>query len=501
MESAIEVMQGAQVGEAVEKPAPLAVPEPVKTAPPVAAHAAGVASLGLPRTLEDVMQYAQIMHASGAFKDVRSPAQAALKIIAGCALGYSPDVSMNAFYFIDGRVTPTAGEVRARIKRAGYRLKEWEIDSAGDRVDPIKPNGKTVNGAVVVIREKVDGVWEDLEPAVFTMQDAITAGLASKDNWKKYAKAMYSARALTIAARKHCSEVFGGPVYLAEELNPDLVLEMDSEGALVPASNQVTLESPALADRKPLTVMELTALYVDARKLDPTLPENMKLWVATVLEGYDPAVATTLKKGQLLTIEDRLREMLAAGVPAGPETPSGTAVASPMLGETPPQPAASEPEIAQGELLPPEPTKGPPAAPEPVEAKGTSIIDGLAPEEFDEAAARFGSPPANEGPPMERKTQGRLFAALTELGVPKEKNADGTIPRHSWAMSFGVEVPKDATGRATFSALCEPLALWLADRACDEVRLLRMKNQGACAACGAVAGKPHDDDCSELGAQ
>ena len=56
------------------------------------------------------------------------------------------------------------------------------------------------------------------QPLTWTIEDAKTAGLLGKDNWKHYPKAMLWNRAVSAAVRRDCSEVLGGVLYTPEEL-------------------------------------------------------------------------------------------------------------------------------------------------------------------------------------------------------------------------------------------------------------------------------------------
>jgi hypothetical protein len=74
---------------------------------------------------------------------------------------------------------------------------------------------------------------EALTPtSVFTIEDARAADLIAGKNghtWKKYARNMLFARALTNGARWHCADVFGGPVYTPEEMGA----AVDGEGEVI----------------------------------------------------------------------------------------------------------------------------------------------------------------------------------------------------------------------------------------------------------------------------
>jgi len=192
-------------------------------------------------SLSELKQIGEIMFASGMFRDLKSIPQAMVKLLAGAELGYGPFQSLRAFHVIEGKPVETSGEITARIKRSGkYRLESYFIDAAGKHLDPIKTKASETNGCVVQIFERLDGGWHELEPTVFTKEDAATAGLLSKDVWKKYLRDMLFARALTAAARRHCADIFGGPIYGPEELGAEVTVDSSGEPTIV-GQAQVTL--------------------------------------------------------------------------------------------------------------------------------------------------------------------------------------------------------------------------------------------------------------------
>jgi hypothetical protein len=167
-----------------------------------------------PRTFQDVQSIGRMMVASGFFKDIRSEAQACVKIIAGAARGYDPFTSMGAYHIIEGKLTESASEIASRIKRSGkynYRVERLEN-----------------TGCTLVFFEREDGAWEAVGKSDFSLEDAKAAGLAGKRNWTTYARNMMFARALTNGARWYCADIFGGAIYTPEELGAEYDAATDS---------------------------------------------------------------------------------------------------------------------------------------------------------------------------------------------------------------------------------------------------------------------------------
>jgi len=199
---------------------PVVAPAPIKSGKPIR------------YSLPELREIATVMYSSGMFKDVRSMQQAMVKILAGSERGYGPFQSMRAYHVIEGKPVETAGEISAIIKRSkSHDYRHWFIDVNGEKWDTITGKNKDLHGCVLVIRIKEGRKWVEQEPVRFNMEDAADAGLASKTNWKNYKRAMLFARTITEAARAHCADLFGGPIYTPEELGANV--EIDSSGEMM----------------------------------------------------------------------------------------------------------------------------------------------------------------------------------------------------------------------------------------------------------------------------
>lgn len=192
-------------------------------------------------SLPELKQVGEIMFASGMFRDLKSVQQAMVKLLAGAELGYGPFRSLEAFHVIEGKPSETAAEISARIKAsAKYRYEHYWINAARDRLDPVKDPSSSTFGCVIVVKELQDGEWVPQEPVVFTLDDAKTAGLLGKDNWRKYARDMLFARAISAAGRQHCADLFGGPAYTPDDLGADVVIDAAGERVLPAFDQKVT---------------------------------------------------------------------------------------------------------------------------------------------------------------------------------------------------------------------------------------------------------------------
>lgn len=171
----------------------------------------------------DLRSMGELMARSGFFADSRDAAQAAVKIMAGQELGFGPFASMTGVHVIKGKCAISANLMAAAVKRS----KRYDF----------KVRKNTDTEAAI---EFFEG-QTSLGLSTFTIEDAKTAGLTSNDTYKKFPRNMLYARAMSNGTRWFCPDVFGGPVYVPEEL-----------GAAVDVDGNVVAESPAIQAPKAL---------------------------------------------------------------------------------------------------------------------------------------------------------------------------------------------------------------------------------------------------------
>jgi hypothetical protein len=205
--------------------------------------------------MAELQTAANAMHASGYFGDVKSQAQAMVKVLAGAEIGLPPFASMSGIHIVNGKPTLGANLIATLVKndpRYDYRVK---------RAD---------NEACVL-------AWYEGGAAVgessFSIQEANAAGLTGKQTWKAYASDMLFARALTRGARRYAPGIFGGaPIYTPDEMGVDT----DEDGHIV-QGEIVNVTPPAAprpaqqaTDSGPLPDDELTIEEAPAAKFIPT---------------------------------------------------------------------------------------------------------------------------------------------------------------------------------------------------------------------------------------
>lgn len=181
------------------------------------------------RTMDDAVRFARAAADSGYFQDAREASQALMKIAYGAELGLGPAASLAGIDIVKGKCCPKATTVASLIKRSGrytFRVKEH-----------------TYTKCVISFFEG----GEHLDDSKFDLEDAKAAGLLSNPMWKKYARNMLWARALTNGARWHCPDVFMGPIY-----TPDEVADEQRSGDLIEATATDVTEARAEDEPKAL---------------------------------------------------------------------------------------------------------------------------------------------------------------------------------------------------------------------------------------------------------
>lgn len=190
----------------------------------------------------DVMELGAVLAKSGYFKDARDASQAVVKVLYGQEIGIGPVSAMMGVHIIEGKPAPSANLIAARIKASGrydYRVREHSGEAC----------------SIEFFEQARSGQRESLGTVTWTIAEARNAGLAGKDVWKKYPRAMLFARAISEGARVHCPELFGGaPVYTPEELGA----EVDAEG------NAVVREAAVVEPATDEQVRDIEYLAADA---------------------------------------------------------------------------------------------------------------------------------------------------------------------------------------------------------------------------------------------
>lgn len=163
-----------------------------------------------PEMIETAFRLAKYAANSNMTK-VKSEFDAFFIIQYGWELGISPMTALRTIYSVNGTPVCSGEAMLSLIRRSGLAAS---VSIEGDNQQ-----------AVVTMTRKDTG--ESLT-ATFTMQDAATAGLTTKDNWKKFPSKMLKWRAVSEVAKFLFSDVIGG-LYTVEEIDPDANLNEDGD--------------------------------------------------------------------------------------------------------------------------------------------------------------------------------------------------------------------------------------------------------------------------------
>jgi len=209
-----------------------------------------VKSQNVIQSMDDVERAAKAMSASGFFPDSKSAAQAVVKVLAGRELGFGAFASMTGVAVIQGKPVIGANLLAAAVKQTGkYNYRVTEHTAEVCRIKFLEGN-------------------QEVGVSSFTMDDAKAAGLATKDNWKKYPRNMLFARAIANGQKWYAPDVFNGvTVYTPDEMGASV----DDEGNIIEAevTQPMTYEQAAeMATQKgtkltSLTIEQLTVVITD----------------------------------------------------------------------------------------------------------------------------------------------------------------------------------------------------------------------------------------------
>lgn len=146
----------------------------------------------------EIMSMGKAFHESGMFTDIKTAAQAVVKIQAGAEIGIPPFAAMSGIHIIQGKPAIGAGLMASAVKGSGkydYRVK--------DQTEKVC--------SIDFLQGK-----EFIGNSTFTIEDAKKAQTKNID---KFPRNMLFARAMSNGVKWFCPDIFSGPVYVPEELN------------------------------------------------------------------------------------------------------------------------------------------------------------------------------------------------------------------------------------------------------------------------------------------
>jgi len=236
-------------------------------------------SLAVYKHIDQIERAAKSLQQSGYFRDVTSTAQAIVKIMAGAELGLPPFASMTGINIIQGKPVLGANVLATLVKndpRYNYQVK---VCDAKDCELAWFEDGKQV------------GI------SSFTWDEAKTAGLTEKDNWRKYPSDMLFARAISRGARRFAPGIFGGsPVYTPDEMgidtNEEGMIDAVSANVETPVKTETVIVDKSHDKLRDKIYAEDTIITDTDGTMKVTIPAN--------LLSTDDVDTATNSKGELL---------------------------------------------------------------------------------------------------------------------------------------------------------------------------------------------------------
>lgn len=203
-------------------------------------------------------QIAQAFFDSGIFKDVKSAAQALVKIIAGREQGLSPIESMTAVYILDDKICYLTKVFTAKIKKT--KVFDYKVKNSTEEICTIEfyENG------------------ELLGTSSYSIKQAAKAGLVNKDNWRKYPQSMLFNRAASIGMKMFVPQILGG-VNLYEDFDELPGVKQSNAINVNMETGEVTpVEEPAIVEEpKKNVVQEVEVVVEEPKKTEEQEVEEM----------------------------------------------------------------------------------------------------------------------------------------------------------------------------------------------------------------------------------
>ena len=238
----------------------------------------------MPQTQAEKYEMASVLCKSGLIPSgLNSPEKVFVALQWGHELGLSPMVAVNNVAVINGKPTLSADIMSAVVKRSpeygGIKWIEMSDTKAECEITRILPNGE-----------------KEVQRSCFTMDDAVKAGLAGRDVWKKYPRRMLKHRCLSYGLK----DVF--PDLLAGLYDPEEMESVQSEKTATTTERNITpVEEPKKAIEEP------KADVIEGELLD----ERQKL--KHIVEKYEKEMTRSEQKP---TPYDQCCEALAENDPA-----------------------------------------------------------------------------------------------------------------------------------------------------------------------------------------
>lgn len=206
-----------------------------------------------PALMKRCIAWAEYMVTSGLLpKHINSPQKAVMTMLKARELGISPLAGMSSIYLVNGNVSLSASLMEAVLRQGGVDIVVGKWDAT-----------------ICQLTFKRKG-FSDF-PAEFTIQEAKTAGLTSKDPWKFYTRQMLYNRALSIGAKRIGADLIHGCYVEGEIEDAEVVREVKPEAPRAIQSSKMDRMAAQFMEAEPEPVP------VEAER-DPVPERNASLF-------------------------------------------------------------------------------------------------------------------------------------------------------------------------------------------------------------------------------
>jgi hypothetical protein len=174
---------------------------------------------------------AKVFYASGIFKDIKSEAQAVVKILAGREMGLTPIQSMTNVYVLENKVGYETKVFLSKVKKSGkYDYSYKFIDGKDGKLESCE----------VTFYSKENGERVLIGSSSFSVYDAAKLGLINKSNYKNYLDLMLFYRAAIKGIKMCCPDILDGAAVHEEyqEILPAAKEEVAEEISLEGLDNE-----------------------------------------------------------------------------------------------------------------------------------------------------------------------------------------------------------------------------------------------------------------------
>lgn len=233
-----------------------------------------------PRSWGDLVRQADILYRSGMLpKTVRSTEAAIAIIQTGRELQLNPMEAFRMVHVIEGVPTVSPRCKLALIQRSGLLAQYRVVDGDGWAECTMRRRG-----------------LPDPVTVRFTLEDAKAAGIAGKDNWRKWPRNMLRWRAIGYVADQLFSDVTGGH-FTPDELGADT----DEEG--VPMESETAEARPSSVAVDAAHMRAVNEAWMDAQRAG---------WQPKRIGEFFSQLGATRKTEITIAMLDKLREAMSA---------------------------------------------------------------------------------------------------------------------------------------------------------------------------------------------